>query len=188
MPILRYRFKWRMMRINPSQSVSLNRVKISLTLIILIIISLVIYSVYLYINISNGKKADFTKTEERVNQELELSTIDQISRYHGTNYFHVVEGQMKDRTDVVIFVNQTDQDADLIVFSKDDLVSEDQIIEKWTQQTSYQEIYQIQYGIRNEIPLMEIVYLDQSKRLSYDYYRLDNGEYDSGISFANKSK
>ncbi|WP_440895708.1 cell wall elongation regulator TseB-like domain-containing protein [Amphibacillus sp. Q70] len=152
------------------------------------IISFIAYSIYLYQNISNGKVTDFTGTEQRVNQELELSTIDQISRYHGTDYFHVVEGQTTDQEDVMIFVNQSDQEADLIVFSKGEWVTEAQIIDNWEEQTSYQKKYQTQYGIRNGTPLMEIVYLDQNGRLSYDYYRLDNGEYDSGISFANKSK
>lgn len=176
------------MRTNWSQSIITNRIKIILSLLALIIISCIVFSIYLYQSISTGKTADFTVTEQRVNEELDLSTIDQISRYHGTTYFHVVEGQTIDQEEVTVFVNQSDQEADLIVFSKDEWVTEDQIIASWEAQTSYQKRYQTQYGIRNGIPLMEIVYLDQSGRLSYDYYRLDNGEYDSGISFANKSK
>ena len=67
-------------------------------------------------------------------------------------------------------------------------MSDDAVLANWETETSYQEIYHIQYGIRNEIPLLEIVYLDHSDRLSYDYYHLDTNAYDSGISFANKSK
>lgn len=176
------------MKKDTSQSITLSRFKILLIFITLVLIAILGYSIFLYQTVLDDKTNEFELTENRVNHELELSTIDEITRYHGTNYFHVVEGMTNENEQVVIYVNQTDQEADPIVFLKNDWVEETEIINQWEDETPYQDIHQIQYGIRNETPLLEFVYLDQSGRLSYDYYRLDNGEYDSGISFANKQR
>lgn len=155
---------------------------------ITIVIALIGYSVYLYQYINETKTVNYHVTEVRVIEELSLDSIDNISRYHGTIPYHVVEAKTNDQEELLIFVDQSDESASLIVYSKSDLITDEAILADWKADTTYQEIYQTQYGLRNEIPLLEIVYLDHSDRLSYDYYRLDNGSYDSGISFANKSK
>jgi|SRR5699024_4848373 len=174
------------MKRDTSKSLTLSRFKIFLIIIILMIIGLLGYLIYLYQTIMDDKANAFELTESQINDELALSTIDQITRYHGTEYFHVVEGTNSEDQQVVIYVNQTDQEADSIIFLKEDWVEEREIINQWEDERSYKNLYHVQYALRDETPLLEFVYLDQNGRLSYDYYRLDNGEYDSGISFANK--
>lgn len=174
------------MRTDTVQSIKANWIKISFVFVGLIIISLTAYSIHLYQLIDQSETVDYEVTENRVNQELALSSIEEISRYHGTTYFHVVEALSTEEKELIIFVNQADQSEELIIFTKEELVSDTEIVDKWKEETEYEKIHQIQYGIRNEIPLIEIIYIDQNQRLSYDYYRLDNGEYDSGISFAHK--
>lgn len=176
------------MKTHPVQSIKLNRLKIFIGLLTALVIALIGYSVYLYQFINETKTDNYLVTEARVTEELTLNSIDNISRYHGTIPYHVVEAIRNDQEELLIFVDQSDESAALIVYSKSDLVTDETILSDWKAETTYQEIYQTQYGLRNEIPLLEIVYLDHSDRLSYDYYRLDNGAYDSGISFANKSK
>ncbi|GAA4071674.1 DUF5590 domain-containing protein [Amphibacillus indicireducens] len=176
------------MKTNLVQSIKISRLKLFLGLLTVIVIGLIGYSIYLYQHISETKTENFQVTEARVNEELTLNSIHNISSYHGNVHYHVVEGETNNQEALLIFVDQADETADLIVYSQAELISDDVILADWESKTSYQDIYQIQYGIRNEIPLLEIVYLDHSDRLSYDYYRLDTGAYDSGISFANKSK
>lgn len=155
---------------------------------ITIVIAVIGYSIYFYQYINETKTDNFLVTEARVLEELTLDSIDNISRYHGTIPYHVVEAKTNDQEELLIFVDQSDESAALIVYSKSSLFTDEAILAEWRAATTYQEIYQTQYGLRNDIPLLEIVYVDQSDRLSYDYYRLDNGEYDNGISFANKIK
>lgn len=176
------------MKTNFVQAIKMSRPKLFLGLMTAIVIGLIGYSIYLYQHISETKTENYRVTEARVNEELILHSIDNISSYHGNVHYHVVEAETNEQEELLIFVDQADKTADLIVCPKDELVSDDAVLANWETETSYQEIYHIQYGIRNEIPLLEIVYLDHSDRLSYDYYRLDTGAYDSGISFANKSK
>lgn len=176
------------MKTNPVQSIKLNRLKIFIGFITAVLIAVIGYSVYLYQYINETKTENYLVTEARVTEELSLNSINNISRYHGTIPYHVVEAITNDQEELLIFVDQSDESAPLIVHSKSDLITDEAILSDWKAETTYREIYQTQYGLRNEIPLLEIVYLDQSERLSYDYYRLDNGTYDGGISFANKFK
>lgn len=169
------------------QSIKINRLKIFIGLLIGIVVMLLAYCIYLYQYINQSKADMFENTLARVNNELKLDSIKQISRYHGTVFYHVVEAETIDNEAIVVFVDQTDELKELIVYSKSDWIADNDIINQWKLDVNYQEIYHIQYGLRDDIPLLEIVYLDQNNRLSYDYYRLENGEYDSGISFANKS-
>lgn len=176
------------MKTHSVKSIKLNRLKIFIGLITALVLALLGYSVYLYRYIDENKTENYLVTEARVTEELTLKSIDNISRYHGTIPYHVVEAITNDQEALLIFVDQSDESAPLIVYSKSDLITDEAILSDWKAETTYREIYQTQYGLRNEIPLLEIIYLDHSERLSYDYYRLDNGVFDSGISFANKSK
>lgn len=155
---------------------------------ITIVVAFIGVTVYFYQYINETKTDNFLVTEARVREELTLDSIDNISRFHGTIPYHVVDAKTNDQEELLIFVDQSDDSASLIVYSKSSLFSDEAILAEWRATISYREIYRTQYGLRNDIPLLEIVYVDQSDRLSYDYYRLDNGEYDNGISFANKIK
>ncbi|MBM7542538.1 hypothetical protein [Amphibacillus cookii] len=173
------------MRRQSSPFIELSWLKVVFLLFILAILIIIGFSVYLYQSVNTEKTKGFSDTRERVEQQLEIASIDDISRYHGSKYFHVVEAKSTSDEHLVIFVDQTDQDAELVTYYKEDWIEIDHVLDEWRNQTVYQEIYHTQIGLRHQTPLLEIVYLDESGRLSYDYYRLDNGEYDSGISFAN---
>lgn len=172
------------MRRQSSQYIELSWVKITLTLLLLCILALIGFSIYLYSSIESNRTRDFKFTEARLEEQLSLDQIITLSRYHGTIYYHVAVVKTTEQEQLIVFINQDDPEADLVVFDQEELVTEDEIMTLWRTQTSYQELYHTQYGLRNQTPLLEIVYLDQDKRLSYDYYRLDDGSFDSGISFA----
>jgi|GEM_PF-4813394 len=174
------------MKNNAVNTFKKNRIKIFFGLIVIILFSLIAFFGHLYQHINEQKVMDYQTTEDRVTQEQEISKIESISRFHGTHYFHVVEAETSEQEEVIIYVNQSEPSADLIIFSKKDLITKEELINRWKNDTNFEKLYQVQYAIRDEIPLVEIIYLDESERLSYDYYRLDNGEYDNGISFANK--
>lgn len=174
------------MKKEPSNAIKSAPFIISFIIISAVLISLTGYSIYLYQEVLVGKADGMDITESEIMEQFSLSSVEDISRFHGTEFFHVIEGTTADDKQAVIYVNQSVQEQEPLLFLKDDWVVVDELIKQWEEETSYQELYQIQYGLRNAIPLLEIIYRDQANRLSYDYIRLDNGEFDNGISFAHK--
>ncbi|SEN44001.1 Uncharacterized protein YpmB [Amphibacillus marinus] len=171
------------MRQRSSQFIELSWTKAIAVSVGILLLALVFFIISLYRSIDANRTGAFSDSRQRVEEELAIHSIEHISRYHGTEYFHVIDATTAADEAIVIFVNQDDSEQDLIVFDKQDLVTEDQIMATWRNETAYQQLYRSQKGLRNQTPLLEIVYLDDNGRLSYDYYRLSDGDYDSGITF-----
>ncbi|WP_112181159.1 MULTISPECIES: DUF5590 domain-containing protein [Paraliobacillus] len=153
---------------------------------ILLIIGIFVYSVILYQTVEANKTSDFSTSEERVLEETAIIEIDDISRYHGEIYYNVVEGQTETGDSILAFVEVSNQEVEIKTFELSNFLDKNTLLSQWQNSCSTScELLQSQYGIRGDTPLLELSYFDAEDRLSYAYYRLDDGSYDSGVSFSN---
>lgn len=151
-----------------------------LGLFIILIVFLLGYSVNLYQTVRENKEEGFSDSIARVEAELVVDEIHGIHRYHGEDPYHVIE-VTKDDTRHMVFINLSDDE--MLVLDTSEWVEESVILATFESTRPVQTIRGVSIGIRRTTPLIEIVYRDQNNRLSYDYFRLDDGSYDSGISF-----
>lgn len=176
------------MRPRSSPSTVPKFLKASLIVIVLVLVGLVGYGVYLYQTIETNKVAGYHETEERIISETAITEVNTIERFHGNTFYHVVTGTTADDVAIIAYVDVENESEDITFFLLEDLVDQETIINEWQANTDVDELLTAQYGIRGSIPLLEFIYIDGSDRLSYDYYRLEDGSYDSGISFSNDFK
>lgn len=168
------------------QSLLYTVLKWSSIVIVALLVSVFLYSVFLYQDIEESKTNDFATSEKRILEETEITEIESISRYHGQVYYNVVEGSTNTGEKLLGFVAISDEPMELEIFELSDLIDKSSLEEKWRDSCAGScELLQSQYGIRDEIPLLEVSYFDEKDRLSYAYYRLKDGSYDSGVSFSN---
>ncbi|SDB91088.1 Uncharacterized protein YpmB [Pelagirhabdus alkalitolerans] len=175
-----------MRRNRQAQSFELNRWKIVVLIMVMLFLMVLTYLVYVYYSFEQSAQQGFDETIERIQTNDASFEVDSITRFHGDHHYHVVQGE-REGEDLIIFVNQSDDETEPVEFNQEDLEDEEQLLSDWESTNTYQDIHQTNIGIRQNTPLFEIIYRDQQGRLSYDYYRLDTGEYDSGISFASQS-
>ncbi|CQR46665.1 hypothetical protein BN1058_00937 [Paraliobacillus sp. PM-2] len=165
-----------------------NWVKWFLVILFLFLFSLIVYGSNVYQLIQENKIEGFTESEERVLTETDMITVDEISRFHGRQYYHVITGKNEEGEQLLAYVNQSNSDKAISVFSLKRLVNKERIEESWQTACESCQLLQMNYGIRDNVPLLELSYFDNKDRLSYRYYRLDNGEYESGVTLSNDYK
>lgn len=154
--------------------------------VIMLIIGSIVFSVILYQDVEESKSSDFLTSEERVLEETEITEIVDTSRYHGEIYYNVIEGQTETDVSLVAFVDVSNEEAEIKTFDLTNFIDENTLVSQWRNSCSGScELLQSQYGIRGNTPLLELSYFDAEDRLSYAYYRLEDGSYDSGVSFSN---
>ena len=170
------------MRRQSSQSIELNWLKLALVGLVVVLIGVLIYVTTLYQTIQHDKRDAFDVTRSRVEALDEAYQIQAINRYHGETYLHVVEAS-REETAVVLFVDPSDEDAAIRVEKRDEWVAVSEIVTLFKETYREQLIRHVNIGLRHNTPLLEIVSHDKNQRFRYDYYRLSDGTYDSGISF-----
>ncbi|MCZ0701883.1 uncharacterized protein YpmB [Natronobacillus azotifigens] len=163
-----------------------NWLKIGLVVGFLLLIGFLGYGINLYQTIQANKTEDFDQTRRRVIAETELVEIDDISRYHGNAFYHVVTGTTSEDEQVLAYVLVDNDEEEILIYHLSELTSKETVTHTWQEEMDVKELLSKQYGIRGTTPLLEFIYIDANNRLSYDYYRLDDGSYDSGISFSQK--
>lgn len=141
-----------------------------------------------YQDVQDSKKEGFTESRERVLRETDIETIDHVTRYHGQMYYHVVSGTTDSNEQMLAYVNQSKPEQEVLTFLTSELVQKSKIENQWKSECGNCQLLQSNYGIRSNVPLVELSYFDTSDRLTYRYYRLDNGELESGVSFSDKYK
>lgn len=153
---------------------------------IMLIVGSIVFSVILYQNVKENKVSDFLNSEERVLEETEITEIVDISRYHGDLYYNVIKGQTETDESLLAFVEVSNKEAEIKTFELTNFIDKNKLVTQWRNSCSDScEVLQAHYGIRGNTPLLEISYFDAEDRLSYAYYRLEDGSYDSGVSFSN---
>lgn len=170
------------MRRQSSQSIELNWFKLAFAFFAVLFIGMMIYFTTLYQTIQHNKVDTFEATRARVEAMDEDYTIQSIDRYHGEKYLHVVEAR-SEQSDLVLFVDPNDQEAAIRVEKREEWVAVSDVVDLFNQTYADQTIRHINIGLRNNTPLLEIISSDRNQRFRYDYYQLDDGTYDSGISF-----
>lgn len=160
-----------------------NWVKWSLAIGFICLIAVVIYGIYFYQTVEMNRRTEFNLSNERVLEETNMTTVLDISRYHGAEYFHVIRGENSDGEPLLAYINQGAAE-DIKLFSLNDFVSKQEIINNWRDNCDDCQLLHAEYAIREDIPLVEITYIDEANRLSYRNYRLDDGTYESGVSFS----
>ncbi|WP_143804805.1 cell wall elongation regulator TseB-like domain-containing protein [Paraliobacillus ryukyuensis] len=163
-----------------------NWIKWTTVILVLCLVAVFVYVGHLYQTIQSNKLSGFAESEERVLNETDMVTVNQTERFHGTDFYHVFIGDNKDGDRLLAYVNQTNKDEEIHTFSLNNLMTKKQLTNQWKNECESCQLLHSTYAIRDTTPLLELTYIDSQNRLTYRYYQLDNGEYESGVSFSNQ--
>ena len=159
-----------------------NWVKWVIVGIILLMLSAIGYSIYIYQTVERNRSESFTTSEQRILNDTEITDINTITRFHGEAYYHVINGETVDGEQLLAYVNKSDEE-EIQTFKIDELMTLETLEKQWLKTCQSCELLYSQYGIRGNIPLLEVTYIDEENRLSYTYFRLKDGTLDSRVSF-----
>ena len=147
----------------------------------LLFIILLTYGVFLYQSIVENKQAGFSESEQLALQETDISSVDEISRYHGEIFYHVINGKTNNGDSAIAFVPVTDREEYPIVsFLSHDYLSKEDILTIWEDKCNSCQLKGISMAIdttiNENLPLWEIKYINNNGRFVFEYFSMDNGE------------
>ncbi len=169
------------MKQQSSQFIELNYLKIVVSILLLIGLVGVGYSVHLYGVIRDFEGKGFESSIARVKEAYDLSDIDDVTRYHGEAFYHVIHT----RDGTYYFVNQTDATADITVYTAESSDPLQPILATFESERPNNALSRVNVGLRQQVPIVEIISTTTSGAFRYDYYRLTDGTYESGLTLNN---
>jgi uncharacterized protein YpmB len=172
------------MKQQSSQFIELNYPKIIVGILLLFGLIGVGYSVHLYGVIREAKDEGFQSSIARVKEAYDPGEIDEVTRFHGDIFYHVVHTSDEESV-TYYFVDQSDELADIIVYTAESSDPLQPIIATFLSERPNNDISRVNVGLRQRVPIVEIISTTISGAVRYDYYKLTDGTYESGLTLNN---
>ncbi|MBM7569856.1 DUF5590 domain-containing protein [Aquibacillus albus] len=143
--------------------------------LVFIFIVILGYSLYLFNAIQDRKEDGFDQSKQLVLKETTITNIQDITRYHGDIFYHVVTGKTNDGDDAIAYVPVGQEDS-IKFYLANDYIGKDAILETWETRCTSCHFIGINLAIDQNQPLWEIKYIDEQDRYVFEYFSLESGE------------
>jgi len=101
-------------------------------------------------------------------QKANLVSTDQFYQYNGKQGYSVVIGKQKGGTKVAVWVPDSKKE-NITILKWADGISKNAALNKLMEKKTPNKILGIRLGMKDEVPVWEISFLDKSKKLNYFY-------------------
>jgi uncharacterized protein YpmB len=136
-----------------------------LSIFLLVIVG---YFVYVYFQTVKPLNSAHSKAVEEAKKEANVVSAEQFYQYNGTMTYYVVVGKQKDGTKVAVWMPQS-KNKDVTVMKWADGISKAEAINTLMGKKTPKKILGVRLGMKDDIPVWEVSFLDQSKKLNYFY-------------------
>ncbi|UCZ54814.1 DUF5590 domain-containing protein [Bacillus shivajii] len=116
--------------------------------------------------------------------ETELTSVNDISYYHGSRSYQVFYGVDDNDEDIIVWVEEIEHKEDdenqsrrVFVRSQSDGISKDKVEQIAYDRLNVVSLINIRLGIIGNTPVYEVVYIDDADRHSFYYLTFKDGSY-----------
>ncbi|MBD8070215.1 DUF5590 domain-containing protein [Bacillus sp. PS06] len=156
-------------------------------LLVIFVVLLILVSwraISIYKSTLNVKLDEQEKAMSRVQQEELLQTVNEVTTYYGTSAYHVFNGIDQTGENTIVWVPE-DPKKQILIRKQSDGVNKDEALSKLDNNptTNVKEIRSIKLGVEwdetteSDRPIWEIIYLDQTDRITYYRSFFSTGDY-----------
>ncbi|WP_456278577.1 PepSY domain-containing protein [Bacillus sp. AK128] len=142
---------------------------------------IVIFIIVIWTSIDTYRTANLYRTEQgdqAINvakeQEPDLEITD-ITFYNGNQSYTIIYGRIGEKTQ--IFCVPTDEKGEVIIIDPKNGISAEEAVNLLTEERNPSSIQSVNLGIEQNVPIWEIIYLDQNNRYTYYYVTFEDGEF-----------
>lgn len=159
-------------------------VLLSLSIMMTVLIVFIVVSSFLYYDIQGGQGE---QQQTYIDIALETAPIEQVETdyvYHGDEAYTVVLGQSEEES-LYVFVPQKDSlnPDDVSWTSANDVMSKEEIRNKWQQSCSNCDLLSITPGMMNGRYIWELIY-EENDSMVFRTYTFEEGDVYDSISFS----
>lgn len=172
------------MKQQSSQFIELNYLKIIVGILLLIALVGAGYSVHLYGVIREAEDGGFESSIARVREAYDVGEITDVTRFHGDVFYHVIHTRDEESV-TYYYVDQSDESARITVYTAQSSEPLQPILATFLSDRPNNDINRVNVGLRQQVPIVEIISTTTTEAVRYDYYRLTDGTYESGLTLNN---
>ncbi len=147
----------------------------------LVLLSLIFF-IWMYTQINQDRTAGHEQAAAFAVQKTNLTTVDQVETYNGETEVFVVKGEGSDGESSLVFINEA-VDTVLTDVNQAEVLSEEQLISRWSSNCPDCRFKDVSYGYEEEQPVFELVYTDEQGRYVLDYFTLSGDSFDQRFAF-----
>lgn len=147
-----------------------------------LVLLFLIFFIWMYTQINQDRTSGHDEAADLAVQETNLSSVEQIETYNGETEVFVVKGKASDGETSLVFINEA-VDTVLTDVKQAEILSQEQLISRWSSSCSDCRFKDISYGYEEEQPVYELVYIDEQGRYVLDYFTLSGESFDQRFAF-----
>ncbi|MGP4041310.1 cell wall elongation regulator TseB-like domain-containing protein [Gracilibacillus sp. D59] len=149
-----------------------NKLWIIVSFCMVVLLITLYYFITLYQDIMNSKTEHFDDVKTLAIENTSLDVIHSIERFHGEQLYYVLEGETNDNQASLLYMYQSEEKWEYDIYDKESLYSEDILLSEWRDRCTSCELLGSTIGIDNDLPILEIKYINTSDRLVYEHVLL----------------
>lgn len=111
---------------------------------------------------------------EIAKEHVKINTIMETSFFNGDEPYHVIRATDENDREIIIWISEKNPDKIIVEYAKDGLTKE-QVKEFALSELDIKELKDIRIGMKYDIPVWEITFIDSNDRYSF-YYLTFNGK------------
>ncbi|MBS4173245.1 DUF5590 domain-containing protein [Bacillus sp. FJAT-49736] len=138
---------------------------LGITITVLVIIG---FFVNVYIQAVKPLNTARQNAVQEAKDKADLVTTDQFYQYNGKQAYSVVVGKQKNGSKVAVWIPDNLSD-NITIMKWADGITKKEALHKLMEKKNPNKILGIRLGMKDEIPVWEISFLDKSKKLNYFY-------------------
>lgn len=146
-----------------------------ITIAALVALALIVQIVYLYSSVQGRLGNELDQAAAKAKQSQHLKKVLNVTYYHGTTAYDVVEGVNKKGKKVYVWV--PDKKGKTLVKPVNGGWNKARVKQYAESHLHPKRLISIRLGAEKNIPVWEITYIDQNGRYAFYYLRFNNGEW-----------
>jgi len=145
------------------------------TIIIIILLISVTFGLIMYNTIQKDKTKGYSQTEKDVLNNTDIVSIDKITHFFGEKEYHIAFGQDSDNNGEIAFVEQNENNEQILTFDSKEMISEQKIQSLWDKDCKDCKLIKITPAMVDKEPLWEIAYENHEEHYIINYLSMYDG-------------
>lgn len=129
---------------------------------------------YVYYSATKPIKDAEQQAIEIAKERVKINNIVETSFFNGDEPYHIIRATNENDQEIVIWVSEKKPDRIIVEYAKNGLTKE-QVKKYALSQLDIKELQDIRIGIKHDIPVWEITFIDSDNRYNF-YYLTFNGK------------
>ncbi|WP_226579257.1 DUF5590 domain-containing protein [Halobacillus litoralis] len=149
---------------------------------VVLLVLCMILSVWVYLDVNQDRTAGHEEAAKLAEAESGITTVDEVSTYHGESEVFVVQGSTTEGESSLVFINDKKTKV-LDVVDISNVLPEKELKTQWSNSCSSCTFKGVNIGYEEDEPVYEITYIDSQDRYVLDYFTLTGEAFDQRFAF-----